>query len=162
MKSLKYPEDRQKILNLLDYLRHSDVNIVFTNGCFDLLHIGHLKVLNEAKKYGDVLIVGVNSDKSIKEFKGEDRPVVNQEDRSTILMNLRCVDYVIIYDDPSVYNLIKFIHPDVLVKGGDYMLHQVVGFDILRAYGGKVILVPVEEDRSTTRVIQDIKLNLKP
>lgn len=158
MKSiLKYPEDNQYIQELVRALKKNDQTISFTNGCFDLLHIGHLKVLNEAKKEGDVLIVGLNSDQSVKEFKGVSRPIVNQEDRSTILTNLRCVDFVIIYDEPSVYNLVKFIKPDVLVKGGEYKLEEVVGHDVIQSYNGKIVLVPVEENRSTTKTIHNIK-----
>jgi D-beta-D-heptose 7-phosphate kinase/D-beta-D-heptose 1-phosphate adenosyltransferase len=159
MKSiLKYPEDRLEILKLINQLKKDDVTIVFTNGVFDLLHIGHLKVLNAAGNEGDVLIVGLNSDMSVRELKGPDRPIVNQEDRSNILLNLKCVDYVIIFDDPSVYDLVNLIKPDVLVKGGDYCLHQVVAYEILQSYGGKVVLVPPEESRSTTRVIEDVIL----
>jgi len=159
MKSiLKYPEDSLEILGLINQLKQDNYVIVFTNGVFDLLHVGHLKVLNAASKEGDIVIVGLNSDKSVKKLKGPDRPIINQEDRSNILLNLKCVDYVILFDDSSVYDLVNFIKPDVLVKGGDYCLHQVVAYEILQSYGGKVVLVPTEESRSTTRVIEDVIL----
>lgn len=157
MKSLlKYPEDSLQILQLVNQLKKDDISVVFTNGVFDLLHIGHLKVLNAAGNEGDVVIVGLNSDQSVRELKGPDRPITNQEDRASILLNLKCVDYVIIYEDSSVYDLIHFIRPDVLVKGGDYTLKQVVGHEILQSYGGKVVLVPPEESRSTTRTIETV------
>lgn len=157
MKSLlKYPEDSVEILKLVNQLKKDDIAVVFTNGVFDLLHIGHLKVLNTASNEGDVLIIGLNSDQSVRELKGPDRPIVNQEDRAAILLNLKCVDYIIIYDNPSVYELVHFIKPDVLVKGGDYTIDQVVGYEIVRSYGGKIVLVPPEESRSTTRTIETV------
>lgn len=154
MKSiLRYPEDNTDIVKLI--CNHGVV--VFTNGCFDLLHTGHLKVLNAAKKEGDILIVGMNSDESVRRLKGPDRPIVNEEDRSNLLINLKAVDYVIIYDDPSVFKLIQFLSPDVLVKGGDYTLQKVVGHNIVMAYGGRVVIVPIADSNSTTNVIKKIK-----
>ena len=153
MKSiLRYPDDTDDIIKII--CDHGVV--VFTNGCFDLLHIGHIKVLNAAKKEGDILIVGMNSDESIHKLKGPDRPIINENDRATILINLKAVDCVIIYDSSSVYDLINFLNPDVLVKGGDYTLENIVGHDIVMAYGGKVVIVPIEENRSTTTIIKKI------
>lgn len=163
MKSiLYYPQDSDKINNLLDYYNNTMHTVIFTNGCFDLLHIGHLKVLNAAKNERGIVIVGLNSDESVRKFKGVDRPIMNQEDRSAILLNLECVDDVIIYDDPSVYDLVKFIKPDVLVKGGDYALEEVVGWDIVQSYGGRIVRVPIEESRSTTRTIQKVRNSASP
>lgn len=154
MKSiLRYPEDNTDIVKLI--CNHGVV--VFTNGCFDLLHTGHLKVLNAAKKEGDMLVVGMNSDESVRILKGPNRPIVNEEDRSNVLINLKAVDYVIIYDDPSVFKLIQFLSPDVLVKGGDYTLEKVVGHNIVMAYGGRVVIVPIDDSNSTTNVIKKIK-----
>jgi D-beta-D-heptose 7-phosphate kinase/D-beta-D-heptose 1-phosphate adenosyltransferase len=151
-----YERDKSEINNLINKIKLAQNSIVFTNGCFDILHIGHLKILNESKKLGNVLILGLNSDSSIQQLKGSNRPIINEIDRSEILSNFRCVDHIIIYDDSSVYNLIDFIKPAILVKGGDYTIEQVVGNEIINSYGGQVIIIPFVHNNSTTSIIDKI------
>lgn len=136
---------------------HKDKKIVFTNGCFDLLHIGHLRYMQEASALGDILVVGLNSDASVKRLKGSERPINNQNDRAEMLSALEFVDYVVIFDDDTPYELIKKIQPDVLVKGGDYNPENVVGKDIVEARGGELKLLPFIEGKSTTNIINRIK-----
>lgn len=128
--------------------------VVFTNGCFDILHAGHIKSLEEAKKQGDILVVGLNSDASIKRLKGNDRPVNKLEDRKKVLESLNCVDYVIPFEEDTPLNLIKLVKPDVLVKGGDYKEDEIVGSDFVKSYGGKVVIIPLVEGLSTTNIIK--------
>jgi len=130
--------------------------IVFTNGCFDILHIGHIRLLDYSRALGDCLVVGLNSDASIKRLKGIGRPIVGQEDRQEMLLAIKAVDYVFIFDDDTPYNLIAQIAPDVLVKGGDWPLDKIVGSDIVLAKGGDVISFPFVPGRSTTRLIETI------
>jgi rfaE bifunctional protein nucleotidyltransferase chain/domain len=137
-------------------LKSKGKKIVFTNGCFDILHRGHVEYLSKAKELGDVLIVGLNSDSSVKMIKGDKRPIVPQEDRAFILSNLSFVDYVVIFDEPTPYELISKIVPDVLVKGSDWSQENVVGRDIVEANGGKVVLIEIVPGRSTTNVIKTI------
>ena len=141
----------------IDLLRKSDKKVVFTNGCFDLLHPGHLKLLQKAKSFGDVLIVGINSDSSVRILKGEGRPVVNQEDRLVILACLKIVDFVIIFEEETPLNLIKCISPSVLVKGGDYKLSEIVGGEHVIKNGGKVKIVKLKEGYSTSKFLKEIK-----
>ncbi len=137
---------------VLLYYRDRGKKIVFTNGCFDILHIGHVKYLQASKEVGDVLIVGLNSDKSVKMLKGDDRPINNQADRATLLSAFSFIDHVIIFDDETPVELIKTIKPDVLVKGGDYKLEEVVG----REYAKKVELIDFVEGYSSTNIINKI------
>lgn len=134
-----------------------DKKIVFTNGCFDVLHVGHLKCLKTAKSYGDVLVVGLNSDKSIKRLKGENRPYNNLQDRIDLLSGLECVDYIIVFDEDTPINLIKGILPDFLIKGGDYNPKTIVGYDDVVKNGGQVIVTDFIKDRSTTNILNKIK-----
>lgn len=133
--------------------KHQGKSIVFTNGCFDILHIGHTRYLQKARTLGDVMIVGVNSDESVKRLKGETRPINSLSDRMEILASLTCVDYVIPFDGDTPYELISDIRPDVLVKGGDYNPDEVVGKDIVESKGGRVVIIPLVEGRSTTAVV---------
>ncbi len=130
--------------------------VVFTNGCFDILHRGHVEYLEKAKKLGDILIVGLNSDDSVKEIKGEKRPIVPQEDRALVLSALGCVDYVYIFDQETPEELIKKIIPDVLVKGGDWEKENIVGRKIVEKNGGKVFTIPEVKGKSTQKIIQII------
>jgi len=130
--------------------------VVFTNGCFDLLHIGHIRCLQEAKKLGDLLIVGLNSDSSVRKIKGKKRPIVPQKERATILAALKMVDYVCIFDEETPYHLISLLQPDYIVKGGDWRPEEVVGKEIVEGRGGKVVTVKVVEERSTHGLIQRI------
>ena len=131
--------------------------IVFTNGCFDILHVGHKRYLEEARSLGELLVVGVNSDDSVRRLKGTDRPVNTERDRVEMLTALNCVDYVIVFEDDTPYDLINRIKPQVLVKGGDYKPEDVVGKDIVESNGGEVVIIPLVEGKSTTAVIEKIK-----
>jgi rfaE bifunctional protein nucleotidyltransferase chain/domain len=150
---------RDLLKNLCLKLQGSDKKIVFTNGCFDIIHAGHCFYLSEAKKLGDVLIIGMNSDYSVKSIKGENRPINNEEDRAIVLDSLKFVDFVTIFNEDTPYELIKEIKPDVLVKGGDYTPETIVGADIVQVNGGKVVVIPYLEGKSTTNIIS--KMNIK-
>jgi rfaE bifunctional protein nucleotidyltransferase chain/domain len=130
--------------------------IVFTNGCFDILHIGHIRYLSAAKGHGDILVVGLNSDASVKKLKGPRRPVTPERERAEVLAALECVDCIVIFDQPTPERLISALQPDVLVKGGDWPLDKIVGADIVRAKKGKVLTVPFVKNKSTSRLIQKI------
>ena len=138
---------------------HADKKIVFTNGCFDILHVGHKRYLQEASTLGDILIVGVNSDASVKRLKGEERPVNCEQDRMEMLCAMGFIDYVVLFEEDTPYELIKKIQPDVLVKGGDYAPEQVVGKDIVEARGGRLELIKFVDGKSTTNIIN--KINVK-
>ena len=130
--------------------------IVFTNGCFDLIHAGHIKILKDAASKGDVLVVGLNSDKSIMRLKGKDRPVLTLKDRTAILEELRSVDIVIPFEEDTPYNIISLVKPDVLVKGNDYKEHEIIGSDIVKLYGGTVVTVELLKGRSTSEIVKKI------
>lgn len=153
----------KKIFNLTDLQRQvaawrvNGKTIAFTNGCFDILHEGHIFSLNQAAKEADFLIIGVNSDASVKKLKGPDRPVNNEKSRSLILSNLEVVDAVIIFDEDTPLQLILALMPDVIVKGGDYTIEQIVGAKEVMANGGRVVINPIVEGFSTTGIIQQIK-----
>ena len=129
------------------------LKLVFTNGCFDILHRGHVEYLAKAADMGDVLVVGLNTDASVKRLKGEGRPVNDQEARALVLASLSFVDAVVLFDEDTPYELIKAIRPDVLVKGADYKPEEIVGYDIVTSYGGKVETVPLVEGYSTTSLL---------
>lgn len=131
--------------------------VVFTNGCFDLLHRGHLHTLRQAKACGDVLVVGINSDRSVKGIKGSGRPIMPESDRVELLAALEMVDYVITYDDADPYRLIAALLPDVLVKGGDWAAEKIIGADIVEHNGGKVAVIPYLPGFSTTEIIERIR-----
>ena len=135
---------------------NNNKKIVFTNGCFDILHRGHVEYLQKAKELGDLLILGLNSDLSVKRLKGENRPINNEEDRAIILSALECVDYVVIFDEDTPFELIKNLKPDILVKGGDYKLEDVIG----REFAKETILIDFVDGYSTTKTIKNIH-NLK-
>ena len=130
--------------------------VVFTNGCFDILHRGHIDYLEKAKKLGHILIVGLNSDESVKKIKGEKRPIVPQDDRALVLSALGCVDYVCIFNQETPEELIKKLIPDVLVKGGDWEKENIVGKEIVEKNGGKVFTIPEVKGKSTKKIIQTI------
>lgn len=137
-------------------LRQRGLRIVFTNGCFDILHPGHLSYLQKARSLGDVLIVGINSDRSVKELKGNLRPIFDQEERCELLSGLESVNFITIFDESTPRDLIKVILPDVLVKGGDWSLEQIVGREEVEASGGRVVSLPYEEGYSSSAIIQRI------
>ncbi len=137
--------------------KNRDKKIVFTNGCFDLLHLGHLKYLEEARSLGDVLIIGLNSDSSVKELKGESRPIKNETERKAFMMALKFVDYVEVFSEQTPLNLIKKILPSVLVKGGDWAIEDIVGSQEVIANGGEVKSLTFLDGYSTTALIEKIK-----
>ena len=137
-------------------LRRLGGRVVFTNGCFDLIHPGHIRYLEEARRLGDALIVALNSDRSVRELKGEKRPILNQNERAEVMAALNCVDYVTIFDWPTPREIIAALLPDVLVKGGDWDLDRIVGRDEVEAAGGEVLSLPFIEGCSTTELIERI------
>ena len=151
------------ILTLKDFqkirqdIKEKNLKLVFTNGCFDILHRGHIAYLNEAKSLGDLLIVGLNSDSSVKKLKGSNRPYNNENDRAFVLDNLKAVDYIILFSEDTPYNLIKNVKPDYLVKGGDWKEEEIVGSDIVKEYSGKIISLKYIDNYSTTSFINKIK-----
>lgn len=153
---------KSKILNLnelvqrLHTLRESGKSIVFTNGCFDILHAGHVRYLTEARSKGDILVVGLNSDESVRFIKGEKRPVICHDQRAEVLAGLWCVDYISLFDEPDPLKLIQTIKPHILVKGADWSEDNIIGADFVKANKGKVERISVVQDISTTRIIQSI------
>lgn len=145
--------DWKNLKEEVDRLRRQGKKIAFTNGCFDILHAGHVQYLEEAKSLGEVLIVGLNSDDSVRRLKGETRPVVPEEERAIVLAALACVDYVVIFEEDTPYELIRDIQPDVLVKGGDWQASKIVGSDIVLAKGGEVRSLPFRAGVSTTAIV---------
>jgi D-beta-D-heptose 7-phosphate kinase/D-beta-D-heptose 1-phosphate adenosyltransferase len=141
----------------LRQLRMSGKRVVMTNGCFDLLHPGHVASLQEARKLGDCLLVAVNSDQSVRELKGEGRPIIDQQGRAEMLAAMACVDYVVVFDDVSVQGLVERVQPDVLVKADQYHLDQIVGYQAVLGRGGKVVSVPTKPSYSTTGLIEQIR-----
>jgi D-beta-D-heptose 7-phosphate kinase/D-beta-D-heptose 1-phosphate adenosyltransferase len=137
-------------------IKKSGKKIVFTNGCFDILHRGHIEYLSKAKQLGDVLIIGINTNASIKKIKGEKRPIVSEEDRALVLSSLACVDYVVLFDEETPHNLIAKILPDVLAKGADWKKETIVGKDIVEANGGSVATIEFLPNCSTTNIIERI------
>ena len=147
----------QQMLGERQRLRAAGARLVFTNGVFDLLHIGHVRYLAQARALGDALLVAINSDRTVRELKGPNRPVFDQAERAEILAALRYVDYVTIFDDVSPRSLIAEVLPDVLVKGGDYQLDEIHGREEVEAAGGKVISLPFVQGASTTSLIERMK-----
>lgn len=147
---------RTKITGLSRRLRRQGKTIVFTNGVFDILHRGHVEYLAKAKSFGDVLIVGVNSDASVRRLKGKNRPVQKQADRAVILLALESVDYVVIFGEDTPEKLIRQVRPDVLVKGADYQISEIVGAEFVKSYGGRVRRVRLTKGRSTSGVLKKL------
>jgi len=148
--------DLKELLAEVAALRRNGRRIVFTNGCFDLLHAGHVRYLAAARASGDALVVGLNSDASVKAIKGPLRPVVSQQERAEVLAALACVDFVILFDTPDPLPLIRALRPDVLVKGADWKLEEIVGADVVHACGGRVVRVDVVPGVSTSAIIDRI------
>lgn len=146
-----------EISTIIQRARSEGKTIVFTNGCFDILHRGHVAYLQKAKSLGDILIVGMNTDASVQKLKGPDRPVNTLEDRAFVLAALKSVDYVIAFDEDTPINLITSLTPDILVKGGDYSLETIVGAQEVIESGGRVEIIPFVEGKSTTSIIDSIK-----
>jgi D-beta-D-heptose 7-phosphate kinase/D-beta-D-heptose 1-phosphate adenosyltransferase len=144
--------------SIVERLRRDGKRVVWTNGCFDILHVGHITYLLRARKQGDVMIVGLNSDASVRENKGPDRPVVNEQDRAVVLSALECVDYVTIFDDKTPMPLLDALKPDVYAKGGDYTIDTIVQEErrLVEGYGGSIAIIPGLDGQSTTNIINKI------
>lgn len=146
----------KELKNIISSLRNRGKRVVFTNGCFDILHMGHIKYLQKARDHGDLLVLGLNDDHSVKKLKGPRRPLINQDERANILAALNCIDYIILFSELTPENLIRELKPDILVKGGDYIINDVVGRDIVEGYGGRVEIVPFIEGYSTSGIVRKI------
>ena len=147
---------RDDLRRIIQDLKANGKRIIFTNGCFDLLHIGHVRYLEEAKSLGDIMVVGVNSDASVRGLKGPNRPILPEEERAEILSGLGCVDYVTIFDEPTPFNLISLLLPHVLVKGGDWTKEETVGWETVERTGGEVVILSFVEGASTSHLIETI------
>ncbi len=153
---------RSKFLSLPQLLERLNAvregkRVVFTNGCFDVIHRGHVSYLAQARDLGDLLVLGLNSDSSVRRLKGPTRPVNDEESRALVLASLECVDYVVLFDEDTPYRLIDAVQPDILVKGGDYQIDQIVGYDIVKARGGEVLTLPFVDGFSSTSIINRLK-----
>jgi D-beta-D-heptose 7-phosphate kinase/D-beta-D-heptose 1-phosphate adenosyltransferase len=153
----RIPEEREALVAWCKQLHGNRKQLVFTNGVFDLLHRGHVHYLLQARNLGDALVIGINADSSVKRLKGDSRPIQNEEDRAYITSCLKCCDAVAIFDEDTPLELIKVVLPDVLVKGGDYEIENIVGRDVVEANGGVVKTIPLVEGRSTTNIIERSK-----
>ena len=145
------------LVEMVRKLQKWNKKIVFTNGCFDIIHAGHIKYLYQAKHFGDVLVIGLNSDESVRRLKGEDRPINKETDRALVLSALEVVDYIVTFEEDTPYELIKELSPNLLVKGGDWLVDDIVGADVVLASGGEVKSLPYYEGHSTTNLLN--KLN---
>lgn len=146
----------EKLVSKLEEGRLAGKKIVFTNGCFDILHVGHVRYLAAARSEGDLLVVGLNSDISVRSIKGDRRPLVNQDQRAEVLASLVWVDYVVVFDEPDPLRLIQTLKPDVLVKGADWGEENIIGAEFVKAMGGKIIRAELVPEASTTRIIERI------
>jgi D-beta-D-heptose 7-phosphate kinase/D-beta-D-heptose 1-phosphate adenosyltransferase len=149
-------KERKELLKIIKTLKAKGSRIVFTNGCFDLLHIGHIRYLEKARTLGDILVVGVNSDSSVRKLKGTKRPVLPVKERAEILSGLECVDYITIFDEIDPLKLITSIKPNVLAKGGDWTKEQIVGREVVERSGGEVVIIPFIKGASTSNLIEII------
>lgn len=157
--SNKKIKEIEELKEIVEELKREGKKIVFTNGCFDILHLGHIDYLSKAADLGNILIIGLNSDVSVKKIKGNNRPIMDEKSRAAILASISFVDAVVIFDEETPYNLINLVKPDVLVKGDDYKPEDIVGYDILKTYGGKVITLDFLPGYSTTAIEKKIKNN---
>jgi len=148
---------REKLKIEVERLRAGGKIIVFTNGCFDILHVGHTRYLGEARKLGDVLILALNSDSSVRAIKGEKRPIVPETERAEVLASLRSVDYVVLFSEDTPLELIEYLKPDIIVKGGDWDVKDVVGRESVARWGGKVVIIPEVKGASTTSIVDKIR-----
>ncbi len=153
MNSIKTVEEMKKIRQ---QLKNQNKKVVFTNGCFDLIHAGHVDYLSKAKTFGDVMVVGLNSDASVMRIKGSKRPILKETERSFIISNLKPVDYVVLFDEDTPKLLIEELLPDVLVKGADWEIENIVGKDVVLANGGEVKTIEFVNDQSTSKIIKII------
>ena len=148
---------RELLTNICKEAKLHNQKVVFTNGCFDIIHSGHVKYLSDSKKLGDILIIGLNSDDSVRKLKGETRPLNNQSDRAEVLSALKSVDYVCIFEEDTPYNLISAIIPDILTKGGDYQPENIAGGDVVKSNGGQIVIIKYVDGKSTTNIIEKMK-----
>lgn len=146
----------QNLVPLLDEARRRGQSVVFTNGCFDILHAGHVRYLGAAASAGDLLVVGLNSDDSVRSIKGDKRPIVNQNQRAEVLAGLGCVNFVVLFDESDPLKLIQVLKPDVLVKGEDWSEDAIIGSDFVRSTGGRVVRISLVAEVSTSQIIQRI------
>jgi len=149
--------ERNALSNQLEELRKKGKKIAFTNGCFDILHVGHVRYLREAKKTADVLVLALNSDSSVRSIKGEKRPLMNENERAEILAALEFVDFITIFEELTPLKLINCLKPDILIKGGDWPEEKVVGREEVKKWGGRVAIIPEIEGKSTTNIVEKIK-----
>ncbi|NLN40323.1 MAG: D-glycero-beta-D-manno-heptose 1-phosphate adenylyltransferase [Smithella sp.] len=148
--------ERDLLKEKIDSLRQKGKKIAFTNGCFDILHVGHIRYLKEARKTADILVLALNSDSSVRAIKGDKRPLVTELERAEVLAALECIDFITIFPEPTPLELINCLKPDVLVKGGDWPLEQIVGRNEIKQWGGHVELIAEVEGKSTTDIVQKI------
>lgn len=149
---------REKALQIITSLKADGKKVVFTNGCFDILHPGHVDYLCQARDLGDFMVLGLNTDSSVKKLeKAPDRPINNEDTRAKVLAGLACIDIIVLFDEVTPYELIQTLQPSILVKGDDYKIEDIVGYDIVTASGGKVITIPQVKGYSTTNIIRKIK-----
>lgn len=149
--------NKDRAFEFLSQFKRAGKKIVFTNGCFDILHPGHVDYLFKARDFGDVLVLGLNTDNSVRKLnKAPNRPVNNEQARALVLAGLACVDLIVTFDEETPYELIKFLQPDILTKGSDYQIENIVGYDVVKNNGGKVVTVPLVEGYSTTKLIEKI------
>ena len=151
--------DRKNIGNVVTTLKAEGKKIVFTNGCFDILHVGHVRYLKEAKALGDILILGLNSDCSVKSLKGSNRPINNESDRAEVLSALKAIDYVVIFDEKTAENIVGEVKPDIYAKGGDYSIDTLPEAKIVAEHGGKTVLLQLVDGKSSTNIINRCKEN---
>ena len=151
--------DRMKISEIVTGLKAKGKKIVFTNGCFDILHVGHVRYLKEAKALGDILILGLNSDSSVKSLKGSNRPINNESDRAEVLSALKSIDYVVIFDEKTAENIVGEVKPDIYAKGGDYSIDTLPEAKIVAEHGGKTVLLQLVDGKSSTNIINKCKEN---
>lgn len=149
-------EDWEQLKNKIDELKKTGKKIVFTNGCFDILHWGHVSYLKKAKELGDYLVLALNTDQSVQKLKGPTRPINKQHDRALVINELKSIDFVTFFSEETPFNIINLIKPDIIAKGGDYIPNQVVGKDIVESYGGYVAIIPFVDGKSTTNIINKI------
>jgi rfaE bifunctional protein nucleotidyltransferase chain/domain len=148
---------RDELQKIVEALKREGKKIVFTNGCFDILHIGHTRCLEEAKRLGDILVVGLNSDRSVRSIKEPSRPINPEAERAEVLSALASVDYVVIFDQPNPLELIASLKPDILVKGGDWTPETTIGREVVEKAGGKVVIIPTVQCVSTSEIIHRIR-----
>jgi len=149
--------NRQDLKKELDKLRAQGKKIAFTNGCFDILHVGHVRYLRDAGKTADILVLALNSDSSVRAIKGKKRPIVPEEERAEVLASLEFIDYITIFSEQTPLDLINYLKPDILIKGGDWPEEKVVGRDEVKKWGGRVIIIPEIAGKSTTNIVEKIK-----